>query len=278
MKAVIIDEMVENAGCSGWRWSTSRRRSPSRPTHDGTRRRSAQQARRVDAAEPRGHRGRGPAGGHPDLQPFGAHPKPGHGLMFWEGDLATTWDRYDGIRIGPARPDQRRLSGLALNRSDTGGYTSLSRFGLGYSRPGELLKRWGEMSAFTSLLRTHEGNQPRRTRRSTTRTSASTSPGRARCLQGWASIGQRCSKKRRPTAGPSFGTCGSTTLTTSWLTRATTSSCSETAFWWPPCSSGAASCPGAPAPATSTCPREPGRTCGPATSSMARPPCVWTRP
>ena len=31
---------------------------------------------------------------------------------------------------------------------------------MGYSREAEQLKRWGEMSAFTSLLRTHEGNQP----------------------------------------------------------------------------------------------------------------------
>ena len=80
--------------------------------------------------------------------------------MFWEGDQLTTWDRYDGMTSALRGLINGGFSGLALNHSDTGGYTSLSRFGLGYSREAELLKRWGELSAFTSLLRTHEGNQP----------------------------------------------------------------------------------------------------------------------
>ncbi len=52
------------------------------------------------------------------------------------------------------------FSGLALNHSDIGGYTSLSKWGLGYSREQELLLRWMEASAFTTAFRTHEGNQP----------------------------------------------------------------------------------------------------------------------
>ncbi|HAN31508.1 MAG TPA: hypothetical protein DCQ06_07910 [Myxococcales bacterium] len=52
------------------------------------------------------------------------------------------------------------LSGISLNHSDIGGYTSLSKYNLGYKRESEQLKRWAEMSAFTALFRTHEGNQP----------------------------------------------------------------------------------------------------------------------
>ena len=80
--------------------------------------------------------------------------------MMWEGDQLTTWDKYDGMTSALRGLINGGFSGLSLNHSDTGGYTSLTRFGLGYSREAKLLKRWGEMSAFTSLLRTHEGNQP----------------------------------------------------------------------------------------------------------------------
>ena len=80
--------------------------------------------------------------------------------MFWQGDQLTTWDRYDGITSALRGLINGGFSGLALNHSDTGGYTSISLLGIGYDRSSELTKRWAEMSAFTSLLRTHEGNQP----------------------------------------------------------------------------------------------------------------------
>ncbi|MBM4379293.1 MAG: alpha-glucosidase [Deltaproteobacteria bacterium] len=91
----------------------------------------------------------------------GAARTPTHSLMMWEGDQLTTWDKYDGLRSALHGLVSGGLSGLALNHSDTGGYTSLSASGiLGYEREAELLKRWTEMNAFTALLRTHEGNQP----------------------------------------------------------------------------------------------------------------------
>ncbi len=85
---------------------------------------------------------------------------PAHSLLFWQGDQLTTWDKYDGLVSALQGLINGGLSGLALNHSDTGGYTSLSRYGLGYKREAGLLKRWTEMNAFTSVLRTHEGNQP----------------------------------------------------------------------------------------------------------------------
>ncbi len=85
---------------------------------------------------------------------------PSVSLLSWQGDQLTTWDKYDGLVSALHGLVSGGFSGVALNHSDTGGYTSLSQFGLGYSREAELLKRWTEMNAFTAVLRTHEGNQP----------------------------------------------------------------------------------------------------------------------
>ena len=52
------------------------------------------------------------------------------------------------------------LSGFPLNHSDIGGYTGINNPLLHISRSKELLLRWMELSAFTTLYRTHEGNTP----------------------------------------------------------------------------------------------------------------------
>ena len=49
------------------------------------------------------------------------------------------------------------LSGYGLSHSDIGGYTTLDGV---LTRSEELLLRWAEYSAFTPLMRTHEGNKP----------------------------------------------------------------------------------------------------------------------
>jgi len=85
---------------------------------------------------------------------------PGVSLMVWEGDQLTTWDDFDGMGSALRGLVGSGFSGIALNHSDTGGYTSLAAVGTGYVRSAELLRRWTEMNAFTALLRTHEGNQP----------------------------------------------------------------------------------------------------------------------
>jgi len=85
---------------------------------------------------------------------------PAHSLLLWEGDQLTTWDRYDGLLSAIHGLISGGFSGISLNHSDIGGYTSVSRYGLGYSREAEQLMRWVELSAFTALFRTHEGNQP----------------------------------------------------------------------------------------------------------------------
>jgi alpha-glucosidase len=85
---------------------------------------------------------------------------PGTSMLLWEGDQLTTWDKYDGMTSALHGLLNAGLSGVAYVHSDIGGYTALSRFGLGYSRERELQLRWTELSAFTALLRTHEGNAP----------------------------------------------------------------------------------------------------------------------
>ncbi len=91
----------------------------------------------------------------------GSTRTPAYSLLLWQGDQLTTWDKYDGMVSALHGLIGGGFSGLALNHSDTGGYTSLSVSGLvGYEREPELLERWTEMNAFTAVLRTHEGNQP----------------------------------------------------------------------------------------------------------------------
>ena len=85
---------------------------------------------------------------------------PGHSLMAWEGDQLTTWDGYDGFQSAIRGLINGGLSGITLNHSDIGGYTSITQLGDEYARDKQLFMRWSEMSAFTSLMRTHEGNQP----------------------------------------------------------------------------------------------------------------------
>ncbi|MDX9719367.1 MAG: alpha-glucosidase [Myxococcota bacterium] len=85
---------------------------------------------------------------------------PSYSLLLWQGDQLTTWDRYDGLVSALHGLISGGFSGIALNHSDIGGYTSLSKYSLGYSREREQLQRWTELSAFTAAFRTHEGNQP----------------------------------------------------------------------------------------------------------------------
>jgi alpha-glucosidase (family GH31 glycosyl hydrolase) len=52
------------------------------------------------------------------------------------------------------------LSGYSLEHTDVGGYTAIDSLLLKYHRSKELLLRWIELGAFTTVFRTHEGNIP----------------------------------------------------------------------------------------------------------------------
>lgn len=90
---------------------------------------------------------------------------PYHTTAMWLGDQNTSWNKNDGMPSALSGLISSGFSGFSINHSDIGGYTSvaipiLEAFGRGFRRSKELLFRWMEMNAFTSIFRTHEGNQP----------------------------------------------------------------------------------------------------------------------
>ncbi|MBM4354234.1 MAG: hypothetical protein FJ109_10640 [Deltaproteobacteria bacterium] len=162
MKGVIRAEMVEKAGCRGWMADFG-------------------EALPLDAVMASGETGeqwhnRYPvewarlnreavmeAGLEGEALVFsrsGFTTTPGEALLLWPRDQLTTWDRFDGMASALHGLLEGGFSGIALNHSDVGGYTSLSFLGKEYERDEELLLRWAEMNAFGPLLRTHEGNAP----------------------------------------------------------------------------------------------------------------------
>lgn len=162
MKKVIKEEMIQRAGCSGWMADFAEALPFDAVMSDGTPASTYHNEYPVawaklnrEAVEEAGKLG--------EVLVFhrsGFTRSPQHALMFWQGDQLTTWDKYDGLVSAMRGLINGGLSGISLNHSDIGGYTSLSRFNLGYKRESEQLKRWAEMNAFTAVFRTHEGNQP----------------------------------------------------------------------------------------------------------------------
>jgi alpha-glucosidase (family GH31 glycosyl hydrolase) len=85
---------------------------------------------------------------------------PRYSTLFWVGDQLVDWDEHDGIKSAVTGLLSSGLSGYSLEHSDIGGYTALDNPLLEYHRSKELLLRWIELGAFTTVFRTHEGNIP----------------------------------------------------------------------------------------------------------------------
>ena len=85
---------------------------------------------------------------------------PRFATLFWEGDQLVSWSEQDGIKSAVTGLNTGGLSGMAFNHSDIGGYTTITNPLKNYHRSKELLLRWMELNAFTTIFRTHEGNQP----------------------------------------------------------------------------------------------------------------------
>jgi sulfoquinovosidase len=77
--------------------------------------------------------------------------------LLWAGDQSVDFSRHDGLQTVICAALSSGLMGNAYHHSDIGGYTSL----FGNVRTAELIMRWGEMAAFTAVMRSHEGNRPR---------------------------------------------------------------------------------------------------------------------
>lgn len=86
-----------------------------------------------------------------------------YSTAFWAGDQMVTMQEQDGLASTVVGLTSSGISGLAINHSDIGGYTTIlnpAMFGK-YKRTKETLLRWIEMNAFTPIYRTHEGNKPK---------------------------------------------------------------------------------------------------------------------
>lgn len=90
----------------------------------------------------------------------GTAKSPGQSLLFWLGDQLVTWDDKDGIKTVLPGLLSAGLSGYSLEHIDTGGWLSLQFLNIGYRRTKELWMRSVEISAFTSVVRTHTTQQP----------------------------------------------------------------------------------------------------------------------
>lgn len=79
-----------------------------------------------------------------------------YSTMMWAGDQNVDWSLDDGLASVIPAALSLAMSGHGLHHSDIGGYTTL----FDMKRSKELLLRWCDFSAFTPMMRTHEGNRP----------------------------------------------------------------------------------------------------------------------
>lgn len=74
----------------------------------------------------------------------------------WAGDQNVDWSEDDGLPSVITAALSLAVCGHGVHHSDLGGYTTM----FGMKRTKELLLRWAELSAFTPMMRSHEGNRP----------------------------------------------------------------------------------------------------------------------
>lgn len=79
-----------------------------------------------------------------------------HAPSIWAGDQMVDWSRDDGIPSVVPAALSLGLCGAPFSHADLGGYTTVGWV----RRSRELLLRWAELSAFTPVMRSHEGNRP----------------------------------------------------------------------------------------------------------------------
>lgn len=84
-----------------------------------------------------------------------------HMNIYWAGDQDTDWGVNDGIKSAVTVMGHMGLSGYAHGHVEIGGYTTTwNKYGT-VNRTAELLGRWAELAAVSSVVfRSHEGNVP----------------------------------------------------------------------------------------------------------------------
>jgi alpha-glucosidase len=79
-----------------------------------------------------------------------------YGRAVWAGDQLVNFSRHDGLASVIPASLSLGVCGTAIHHSDLGGYTTLAWV----KRKREVFQRWAELSAFTPIMRSHEGNRP----------------------------------------------------------------------------------------------------------------------
>jgi len=90
---------------------------------------------------------------------------PKYSTLFWLGDQFQSWDEYGGIKSAVVGMLSGGVSGFSLLHSDSGGFTTMSFKLAGnkvpvIARSNELFQRWLELGALSAVFRTHEGLDP----------------------------------------------------------------------------------------------------------------------
>ena len=161
MKEVIKEELLGN-GASGWMADFGDSLPYNAVLHSGADPKSYHNRYAEEWAEVNREAMR-EAGRENDIVFFnrsGYTRSPRFSTLFWLGDQLVDWDEHDGIKSAVTGLLSSGLSGYSLQHSDIGGYTAIDHPLLKYHRPKELLLRWTEFAAFTTVFRTHEGNRP----------------------------------------------------------------------------------------------------------------------
>lgn len=83
-----------------------------------------------------------------------------YSTLFWAGDQMVSWGKNDGLPSAITSMLSSGMSGLTLNHTDIGGYTTVTLPFWKNVRSRELFYRWAEMAVFTPVFRTHEGLKP----------------------------------------------------------------------------------------------------------------------
>lgn len=83
-----------------------------------------------------------------------------YSTLGWAGDQNVDWSMDDGLPSVIPGILSAGFCGMGINHSDTGGYTTIQNEHISMTRSKELFMRWAEFSAFTPVMRTHEGNRP----------------------------------------------------------------------------------------------------------------------
>lgn len=81
-----------------------------------------------------------------------------YATAYWAGDQNPTFDKHDGLASSVNALITSGISGMSVNHTDIGGFTTLMTPIFKLVRKKEVMLRWLEYAAFTPVFRTHDGN------------------------------------------------------------------------------------------------------------------------